>query len=203
MKINYLLLFGTILCSCAKVDDHPGVSEHIVSQFLNVSSIELRYNEYEENNGLFYIGSNGNYADKETRERLWKEYDDYHYNKVQVEPLHVSMNDFIKILATKVRYIAYSPYKWLTSGCSQTYSWDQMPSDYTKFGNRHFQIPELFPVNGLLSEITPEDLKLLIVSHICFYFIETPAIKEHKITVTFYEKEKSISSSSISSSILI
>ncbi len=202
MKINYLLLFGTILCSCAKVDDHPGVSEHIVSQFLNVSSIELRYNEYEENNGLFYIGSNGNYADKETRERLWKEYDDYHYNKVQVEPLHVSMNDFIKInipagasLATKVRYIAYSPYKWLTSGCSQTYSWDQMPSDYTKFGNRHFQIPELFPVNGLLSEITPEDLKLLIVSHICFYFIETPAIKEHKITVTFYEKEKSISSS--------
>jgi len=98
-------------------------------------------------------------------------------------------------LATKVRYIAYSPYKWLTSGCSQTYSWDQMPSDYTKFGNRHFQIPELFPVNGLLSEITPEDLKLLIVSHICFYFIETPAIKEHKITVTFYEKEKSISSS--------
>ncbi len=165
MKINYLLLFGTILCSCAKVDDHPGVREHIVSQFINVSSIELRYNEYEENNGLFSIGSNGNYADKETRERLWKEYDDYHYNKVQVEPLHVSMNDFIKIdvtsdrdfnnipagasLATKVRYIAYSPYKWLTSGCSQTYSWDQMPSDYTKFGNRHFQIPELFPVNGV------------------------------------------------------
>ena len=211
MKINYLLLFGTILCSCAKVDDHPGVREHIVSQFINVSSIELRYNEYEENNGLFSIGSNGNYADKETRERLWKEYDDYHYNKVQVEPLHVSMNDFIKIdvtsdrdfnnipagasLATKVRLIAVSPKKWLMSGGARTYSWDQMPSDYTKFGNRHFQIPELFPVNGLLSEITPEDLKLLIVSHICFYFIETPAIKEHKITVTFYEKEKSISSS--------
>ncbi len=92
MKINYLLLFGTILCSCVRVDDHPGVREHIVSQFLTVSSIELRYNEYEENNGLFYIGSNGNYADKETRERLWKEYDDYHYNKVQVEPLLVSMN---------------------------------------------------------------------------------------------------------------
>ena len=211
MKINYLLLFGTILCSCAKVDDHPGVREHIVSQFINVSSIELRYNEYEENNGLFYIGSNGNYADKETRERLWKEYDDYHYNKVQVEPLHVSMNDFIKIdvtsdrdfnnipagasLATKVRLIAVSPKKWLMSGGARTYSWDQMPSDYTKFGNRHFQIPEVFPVNGLLSEITSEDLKLLIVSHICFYFIETPAIKEHKITVTFYEKEKSISSS--------
>ena len=87
MKIKYLLLFGTILCSCVRVDDHPGVREHIVSQFLTVSSIELRYNEYEENNGLFYIGSNGNYADKETRERLWKEYDDYHYNKVQVEPL--------------------------------------------------------------------------------------------------------------------
>ena len=214
MKINYLLLFGTILCSCVRVDDHPGVREHIVSQFLTVSSIELRYNEYEENNGLFYIGSNGNYADKETRERLWKEYDDYHYNKVQVEPLHVSMNDFIKIdvtsdrdfnnipagasLATKVRkvrLIAVSPKKWLMSGGARTYSWDQMPSDYTKFGNRHFQIPEVFPVNGLLSEITPEDLKLLIVSHICFYFIETPAIKEHKITVTFYEKEKSISSS--------
>ena len=64
MKINYLLLVGTILCSCVRVDDHPGVSEHIVSQFLNVSSIELRYNEYEENNGLFYIGSNGDYADK-------------------------------------------------------------------------------------------------------------------------------------------
>ncbi len=211
MKINYLLLFGTILCSCVRVDDHPGVREHIVSQFLTVSSIELRYNEYEENNGLFYIGSNGNYADKETRERLWKEYDDYHYNKVQVEPLLVSMNDFIKIdvtsdrdfnnipagasLATKVRLIAVSPKKWLMSGGAWTYSWDQMPSDYTKFGNRHFQIPEVFPVNGLLSEITPEDLKLLIVSHICFYFIETPAIKEHKITVTFYEKEKSISSS--------
>ena len=211
MKINYLLLFGAILCSCARVDDHPGVREHIVSQFLNVSSIELRYNEYEENNGLFYIGSNGDYADKETRERLWKEYDDYHYNKVQVEPLHVSMNDFIKIdvtsdrdfnnipagasLATKVRLIAVSPKKWLMSGGARTYSWDQMPSDYTKFGNRHFQIPEVFPVNGLLSEITSEDLKLLIVSHICFYFIETPAIKEHKITVTFYEKEKSISSS--------
>ena len=211
MKINYLLLFGAILCSCARVDDHPGVREHIVSQFLNVSSIELRYNEYEENNGLFYIGSNGDYADNETRERLWKEYDDYHYNKVQVEPLHVSMNDFIKIdvtsdrdfnnipagasLATKVRLIAVSPKKWLMSGGARTYSWDQMPSDYTKFGNRHFQIPEVFPVNGLLSEITSEDLKLLIVSHICFYFIETPAIKEHKITVTFYEKEKSISSS--------
>ena len=76
MKINYLLLVGTILCSCARVDDHPGVSEHIVSHFLNVSSIELRYNEYEENNGLIYIGSNGDYADNETRERLWKEYDD-------------------------------------------------------------------------------------------------------------------------------
>ena len=37
MKINYLLLFGTILCSCARVDDHPGVSGHIVSHFLNVS----------------------------------------------------------------------------------------------------------------------------------------------------------------------
>jgi len=212
MKINYLLLFGTILCSCVRVDDHPGVvSEHIVSQFINVSSIELKYNEYEENNGLFYFENKGEYADNETRERLWKEYDDYHYNKIRVEPLHVSMNDFIKIdvtsdrdfnnipagasLASKVRYIAYSPYKWLTSGCSQTYSWDQMPSDYTKFGNRHFQIPELFPVNGLLSEITPEDLKLLIVSHICFYFIETPAIKEHNVTVTFYDKEKSISSS--------
>ena len=34
MKINYLLLFGTILCSCVRVDDHPGVREHIVSQFL-------------------------------------------------------------------------------------------------------------------------------------------------------------------------
>ena len=204
-------ILGTILCSCVRVDDHPGVSEHIVSQFLNVSSIELRYNEYEENNGLFYIGSNGDYADNETRERLWKEYDDYHYNKIRVEPLLVSMNDFIKIdvtsdrdfnnipagasLATKVRLIAVSPKKWLMSGGARTYSWDQMPSDYTKFGNRHFQIPEVFPVNGLLSEITPEDLKLLIVHNICFYFIETPAIKEHKITVTFYEKEKSISSS--------
>ena len=101
------------------------------------------------------------------------------------------MNDFIKIdvtsdrdfnnipagasLATKVRLIAVSPKKWLMSGGARTYSWDQMPSDYTKFGNRHFQIPEVFPI--------------------CFYFIETPAIKEHKITVTFYEKEKSISSS--------
>lgn len=204
-------ILGTILCSCVRVDDHPGVREHIVSQFLNVSSIELRYNEYEENNGLFYFENKGEYADNETRERLWKEYDDYHYNKVQVEPLLVSMNDFIKIdvtsdrdfnnipagasLATKVRLIAVSPKKWLMSGGARTYSWDQMPSDYTKVGNRHFQIPEVFPVNGLLSEITPEDLKLLIVSHICFYFIETPAIKEHKITVTFYEKEKSISSS--------
>ena len=104
MKINYLLLFGTILCSCVRVDDHPGVvSEHIVSQFINVSSIELKYNEYEENNGLFYFENKGEYADNETRERLWKEYDDYHYNKIRVEPLLVSMNDFIKIDVTSDR----------------------------------------------------------------------------------------------------
>lgn len=112
-------------------------------------------------------------------------------------------------LGDVIRLVAFSPYKWLKSGCSITYNWIPIPKDYrTAFpevesvstvedlrhtGDWRLFCPEHYPVNDYLSNLKKDDLLLLNKNDFIILFTETPSVKHHKLTISFFESDRVIS----------
>lgn len=152
-------------------------------------------------------------AEKAPLSEMRQKYDDTHYHSFI--PYHgyysvyaneftavdlVSDTDFNGIQAGEslggiVRLHALSPYRWLASESKDTFDWKRY-DDTTFWPNKSaFPISQLFPVNHFLKDLTTDDLRLLMWGHTFLYFEELPVIKNHTLTLTFYEGETAFSAS--------
>ena len=150
-------------------------------------------------------------AEKETYQT---KYDDHHYNETANPGQYTALvNEFDGIsitsdqdfngipaggeLGEKFWLIAESPYKWLKSGSLVTYDWNNplpsAPIDENMIRSYlQNKVPYFYPVVVNVSKLKKEDLLLLDNSCVALVAGETPAIKEHKLTITFHEGERVI-----------
>lgn len=159
------------------------------------------------------ITLNNSEAERVPLMEMRQRYDDTHYNSYKRMGYYVVYaNDFIAMdlvsdtdfngikagesLGGIVRLHSLSPYRWLISGSKVTFDWTLF-NDVTFWPNNTSALPikQLFPVNSYLKDLSPNDLKLLMVNHTFLYFEELPTIKKHTLTLTFYEADSAISSS--------
>ena len=97
------------------------------------------------------------------------------------------------------KLIGASPYKFIQSGYKKRFDWnlgtDIIPEDYkVGWGDRRILYDfGYFPVCNTLDRLTADDLMLLGGGMLHLRFTETPAIKEHNLTITFYASDTTIS----------
>lgn len=192
-------------------------SESLIGIYYKVSSsnpIRLQYNIYQKIGATcdLLINFPPEGPERYDLNTMRKLYDDTHFNSYFGIPGGYSVygNDFTAVdlisdtdfngikagesLGGVVKLLALSPYRWLTSGSKVTFDWNQYNDDLF-LSCIEKTIAQLFPVNGFLKDLTAEDLKLLGTRPLQLYFTELPSIKEHTLTITFYEGESSYAAS--------
>ena len=140
-------------------------------------------------------------------------YYDYQYNKPRMmsDATVCYVNDFVSIdiisdtdfndipagqsLASTVKIVAVSPYRWLVNGETNEELWKTISKDWLLWQKPkydYFIKPEYFPVNSFLYNLNPEDLKLLH-SEIAFVFTSIPNNnKKHNLKIIFHEANSAI-----------
>lgn len=152
------------------------------------------------------------------KDEMTKKYDDTHYNKRLLPgTFEAFTNGFAAITVTSdrdfneipagedlgeiIRIVAVSPLKWLESHGTATYDWSRLSPDYDLlFGkmtaynlSSTYLKEENHPVNKPLTALTSEDLTLLNTHCIFLLFTETPKEKVHRLTVSFQDGERILS----------
>lgn len=218
-RFIFLFLFFAPFSGCLVPAEGPEVlpiNESLIDvYYLATPANPIRISEYGsmgvEDHRLLYINING--AEKAPLLEMRQRYDDTHFNSYIHQPgrYAVFANDFTSVdlvsdadfndieagqsLGGVVRLHALSPYRWLSSGSKVTFDWEHFFDDSFWPDRGVLPIGQLYPVNAFLKDLTPDDLKLLLLNYTLLYFCELPAIKTHTLTLTFYEKDTTISSS--------
>lgn len=217
-KLLFIILplcSGLALLSCGRIferQDVPRVRENFIQAYYTIDS--LSFHSFRSTERSIKLTASGKWLSTEENEYYKSLYDDTHnhiplapgataaytniFDRIEI----VSDTDFNEIAAGTslgeiVKFVAISPYKWLLSGCGASYDWSVIPEDFEKC---KFEIPAgsvkkgLYPVDKLVSELTPDDLVLLMRKpggFFCFVFEQIPENKEHNMTITFFEGDKS------------
>lgn len=213
--IMLCLCFVAVSCNrTVERYDEPRVRENYIQAYYSIDS--LSFHSFSASDNSLKLVGKGKWLSASENDYYKDYYDDKHntiplalgataaysncFDKIEI----VSNTDFNGIaaggsLSAVVKFVALSPCKWLFSGCESCYDWANIPDDYTKC---KYVIPEgkvrlaLYPVDKLVSELTADDLVLLMYrpgGYFGFVFLESPENKDHIITITFFEKDKNYS----------
>ena len=176
------------------VIDGMSYSKHYVQQYIDVDLLSTGNNENPVRihcKGQAYGGAQ--FSDR---------YADNGYNRtIAVNSTRVILNCFTKIdlvsdsdfddrhnagssLADIVFVAGVSPYKYIKSGYTETYDWQNRPAAFTELAlNLNFWSTN-FPIYRRLSEISGEDLALMERTFFLVFEAQPTLSKTHKMTLT-------------------
>ncbi len=205
-----LLLFACIVCSCNTTTYDPDgryVTDNFVQVFMKVESLSLS----QVNADQFRVSTSGDCFNGGKDCFISRKYDDFHY-KAGILPFGITCtaNEFIALdivsdsdfngipagnsIASKFKFVSLSPYQWLVNKLK--FDWKNLDDDYRELGFRSYgsHFSQMSPVVCDVENLGYSSLQLLDCQDIRLVLEERPSVKHHKFTVTFYESDKSISS---------
>lgn len=212
LLVFLLPVFLSLSCSKTTYDWTLPRSPNLIDSYLRMTG--LSFNFYPATKSLRIFDKGKEYIYGEEKKALTAKYGDTFFNRPLMHGTYGAFaNEFTGITVTsdtdfndisagenigaKMRIVAVSPYKWLMSKGSLTYDWTSVPADFqllmTAAIAAEFFRKENHPVNKVLTALTPEDLLLMNYSFVNLIFEETPEIKTHNLTVSFYDGENVIS----------
>jgi hypothetical protein len=220
MKIKLFLLctiFGIVATSCETTSGEPtglGVeTENFISCYKYLTGVKV---VFPQGTSVLVISDTScAYLTDGQLDSIRTKYDDTHYNGWTLNPRIAYANEFTGVTVTSdqefngipagenigslIKIISISPYKWLLSKGTFTFDWSNPPVEYDGLDGFlitpvRYTAKQYHPVVKVLTELNKEDLLLLDGSNdIILRFTETPEIKHHNLTVTFYDTKGSFS----------
>lgn len=182
-------------------------SKTYVQQYIIPDKIEL--NSYflpNNNQHIITISFSGRESNGNETIEIGKKYGDTHYNKRLLQFSNIALDKtFSKVdiisnadfnsypagtsLAHITRFSGASPYPFISRGYKGKYDWNRVQEGWEDIYN-----PEgahldggYSPVNEMISDLNEQNLKMLHPDNNTVRFTETPSIKLHTFTITFYE----------------
>jgi hypothetical protein len=215
-KIFFFLavISGMLTTSCEEPATGMYVSDHYIQLYYDMEEISASVRDNFP--GIIFIGYEAEEYSKGGKTEpqymaLAERYNDFGYDQAVYPGMYravsneftgidvVSDKDFNGIpagqsLGSVVKLLSASAKRYIDSKYSEWFNWgDNLPDDYivngVKLLTEDFEYG-FFPVYGTLDSLDPAELVLLYYSCICLTFTETPAIKEHNLTITFSDAEK-------------
>lgn len=214
------VMFCMTVSSCNRGQNRTGMyeSDHYIQTYYDIENVRA----HMSNNwpGMIFIEYEAkeydNHEDDETStpyNNLAERYDDFGYGGAVHPGMYraicneftgidvVSDHDFNDIPAGEslggvVMLLTSSAKHYIESKYTDGYDWGNLPEDYIVDGKRliteSFE-PGFWPVYGALDLLDPFELVLLHWEVLWLKFTETPAIKEHNLTITFSDAKNDFS----------
>ena len=208
MRAEYLiipLLVSYIAVSCENKDTGTCYCESFC-EFWRADSLSLSCRPVGGTQAIAILFE-GYFVSENTEIDLRKKYDDFHYNQIDLPGTRVVLNnDFLSVHVTcdkdfcgipsgapidsKITFVTVSPYKWLISGGTSTFNWQDQSNitGYFKLlpiSSRWAKYKQLHPLEIKLSEMEKEDFNLWYRDYIYMNFDETPESGEYRMTTHF------------------